>query len=325
MSKVHVMGKDLGAIQGALQPPEVISNLFVRGHLNIIASKPGVGKTWLTLIKARNIANEGMVSLILNGETGYELLLLRAQKLCFSQEQGNRINVLSLSDFVDCGGLMLDDKAGWENFQKAMIAVQPDVVFVDSLLAFISSDESDMKTLRDVFGRLKLTAEKFNSAIVVNHHLRKRSGGSPSSSVAGIDVDDFIGSSVISRYACNMFTVKKTDDGLVTVSCVKSWFKAPNIFSYSLKDRDDGTIAVMSNATSNTIPSYRERVALCLRGQPMSLTALSVALKQRYTTCCRAILRLEKEGFVTSETVDGKKMLRLACEDEDKKEEKESA
>lgn len=301
---------------GEFTPPELLSGMYVRGHVNIVASKPGVGKTWLTLIKARSLAREGLRTLLFNGESGYELLQYRAAKIGFGPELAKELSVVNMFDAQKDGGLLMDDPTGWKNIQSLVAVVEPDVIVFDSFVAFLGSDESEMKTVRDTFVRLKLLAERYECAVVLNHHLRKKATGTKTETGVEVDIDDFIGSSVIGRLACNMFAVYKDAD-LVKTVCVKSWYKKPRDFAFILQDNPDGTITVKVNQIQEAV-SYKARIVSCFgEVEELSLKTLVATLKQPYSTVGRYVRRLVKEGVLTYEKRDGQNILRLCNREAD--------
>lgn len=221
--------KDLSIEGLTVSPPDFIGGLFPRKHISVIASKPGVGKTWFTLLNIRNITNDGLRCVLLNGESGFDILQYRMKLLNWSIPS-DMCAVVSNVDAIQFGGVGLDDVKGWDNVCNIVRSIKADCLFVDSLLAFISKDESDMASMRNVFARLQALATKTNIAVVVNHHLRKGSG-----IVDTPTIDDFIGSSAISRIACCMFSLTQVGGGVVRVECAKSWYEQPQPISFKLE------------------------------------------------------------------------------------------
>lgn len=212
--------------------PEFIGGLFPRKQISVIASKPGVGKTWFTLLNIRNITNEGLKCVLYNGETGFDIIQDRISLLEWRIPEDLCLSFSSV-DAIAKGGLGIDDPKGWQNFTEICKQFKPDAIFIDSLLAFLSGDESDMKSMRDNFTRLQVLAQKIDCAVIVNHHLRKSSGQEY------ITIDDFIGSSAISRIACCLFSLKNDGEDVITVECLKSWYQKPRTFNFKIVNRSN--------------------------------------------------------------------------------------
>ena len=237
MMDILTKGKTL-CCDETIEPPEFLGGLFPQGQISVVAAKPGTGKTWLMLGKVYGLAMDGVKTLILNGETGMDILTQRVTALKWDYP-GDSVRVLNGVDCLDVGGLNLDEETGWRNVVEYVDAFQPDIVWIDSLIAFVNSDESDMKSIRAVFMRLKALAEKRNCAVVVNHHLRKKSGNA-SAGVGDIGIDDVIGSSAISRIACCVFLLTQEGDGMTRCACAKSWFVKPKAFTFQIVNDVDG-------------------------------------------------------------------------------------
>lgn len=241
-----------------INPPEHLGGLFPRGYLSVVASRPGVGKTWLMLMKSRVISVDGYKVVILNGESGINLLAMRVLQMRFNSTEN--VVIYSMTESLPYGGLAFTDPKGWENVNFLVREERPDVIYVDSLVAFCDCDESDMIQMRGVFTRLSALASKFNCAIVLNHHLRKSQNGASSKTVTQ---DDIIGSSIIGRLACSMYTLTPADD-LITVDCVKSWFKKPSRFSYGISQDVEGYVQIKSSRPSE-VQGLRERLVSVMR------------------------------------------------------------
>lgn len=216
------------------EPPEHLGGFFPRGQVSIISSKPGVGKTWFTLLNIRNITNDGCKCILLNGESGADIIGQRLALLGWDIDANYGI-MLTSADYPDYDMLSLNSPKGWEALMSIIAEYGCDAIFVDSLLAFVDKDESDMKTMRDVLMRLSRLAQKKNCAVVVNHHLRKNIANN-----ADPSINDVIGSSAISRIACCMYSIVKDDNDCV-VSCQKSWYKAPANYVFRL-DYSSGSL-----------------------------------------------------------------------------------
>lgn len=266
--------------QGELQPPEFVGGLFPKGHISLIASKPGVGKTWFMLSKVHGIALDGVPCLILNGESGFDVLLQRVYATGWTYPP-DKVVVLNLVDCLDVGGLAIDEQQGWTNLMQFCASFRPGVVWIDSLVAFVNGDESDMKSIRGVFSRLRAFAEKMNVAVVINHHLRKKVGSS-NAGVGDVGLDDVIGSSVISRIACTVFLMLPQGDGQVRVECIKSWYEKTPAFHMEIKSTEEGGVTLKSSMGIAT-SSVKETLLTALGGNSSWRTAKYLGALLRYS------------------------------------------
>lgn len=224
---IMTLARSLKASSAARELPEFLGGLFPRKQISVIASKPGVGKTWFTLLNIRNITGEGLKCILFNGETGFDIIQERITLLGWTIPD-NLCLCFNSNEALKAGGITVDDEQGWRNLTTICGQFKPDAIFIDSLLAFMGSDESEMKAMRDIFTRLKNLAESLDLAVVINHHLRKSSG------TEFISIDDFIGSSAISRIACCLFSLSNNGSDVITVECLKSWYQKSKTFSFKL-------------------------------------------------------------------------------------------
>lgn len=277
-------------------PPEMLGGLFPRGHISIVASKPGVGKTWFTLMNIRKITQDGGKCVLLNGESGYQIIAQRVALLGYDIPQ-DECAVFSSIDAIPYGGISIDNEKGWSNIVNICGKIHPDALFIDSLLAFISRDESDMASMRDSFARLMRLSQSLDLAVIVNHHLRKGSGV-----VNAPSIDDYIGSSAISRIACCMYSLTEGTSGEINVTCQKSWYEKIKSFTWRLQ-KSDGMISFVSSLGADIIISTITLVRKELMRTPeewKTSTAIYEAFRntKTYRTIQRCLQVLVKRGEV---------------------------
>lgn len=226
--------------------------LFPKGHVSLVAGEPGVGKTWFMLNIARAVADgtngfglpmpkdtykRGRV-LIFAGETGVKLLADRMRLLggCKNLES---IRVLSsqalMSQDID---VMINTAIGRKNIAEAVDLFKPDVVFFDTMISFMSGDkdESSQVDMTDPIRGLSYLANKYNSAMVMLHHFRKRT---KSSDKSNRDLNEVIGSSAFIRLASLVIGLERVKD-VRMVKCLKSWWEEFLPFSFKIVKDGDG-------------------------------------------------------------------------------------
>ncbi len=87
-------------------------------------------------------------------------------------------------------------------------------------------------------------ANETKCAIVINHHLRK------GNAKQGDDLDEIIGSSVLTRLASVVLTMKKHDD-IVTISCAKNWFTTTDTTKFKLLNHKGAITTIESLYTTS--------------------------------------------------------------------------
>lgn len=225
-----------------------VGALFPRGYVSIIAGQPGCGKTWLELRYALDVAKGGLCIgepvahhepgrvMILSGETSTEMLNHRAYLL----GEIDRVNDIVIYSQQALSAKNIDMSLttafGRKLLQRMIDDEHPDIIFVDSLISFLSGDESSQADLSGSLVQLNNMAKHNDLAIVLIHHYRKRQQGA--SSARGMD--DVIGSSVLTRLAgvvVGLEVDSQKSPPIVYAKCVKSWWKPFKTFSYAVCNR----------------------------------------------------------------------------------------
>lgn len=222
---------------------DIIGGLFPRGYVSIVASKSGVGKTWLALRLTCDFSTGGSIldGLVTNaapqrvlffaGETGQELLNERYSMTDWQAEEDN-IAIYSQFDFIAAGRpINLADTISRQTVQTIVEEEIPDVIFIDTLLSFHSADENASKDVAMIMNFLQFLAKKYACAVVVMHHMRKASSGKQT-----LTQDEVIGSSALNRLAGVIFMIDRKDDNFQEniVVNVKNWNETVPPFSYRI-------------------------------------------------------------------------------------------
>ena len=235
-------------LQKNYTPTELVGGLFPRGYVSVVASKSGVGKTWLVLKIACELSIGGEICgglsvnepsrkiLILSGETGADFLDKRYAQTNWVINTDN-IVIYDIFQFLQQKvSLMLNDEQGQQNFEKIVLNEKPDVVFIDTLISFHRGDENVSKDMAEIFGFLQGVANTYKTAIVVMHHLRKSQKNQHSQKV---DQDEVIGSSATNRLSSVIFTITREGNTIFPVNVVqnvKNWNKQIPTFQYIIKN-----------------------------------------------------------------------------------------
>ena len=291
VNRVAAFGKTLNR-ENRVADVERIAGMFPRGHISIVASMAGTGKTWLTEYIACQLSTGGQIlgglvaksraqkTVILAGETGTDLLDYRLSQTTW-QYNPDKIKVYNAVDMMMNGeNCMMNTKEGQETITTILAVEKPDVVFVDTLISFHSADESKQGDMTAIYTFLLRLAKAFDCAIVLNHHTRKRPAN-----FAGkrYNQDDIIGSSVGARLAASAFIIMAEEDGnggsKMTVFNAKSWYKKVPEFTYKFITDEAGLIdfeVSFDVDRKNLLWSLRERFADILKSHEPG-TMLTVA------------------------------------------------
>lgn len=276
---------------------------FPRKHVSVVASAPGVGKTWFVLKTAMDLSKGGTVflglsygepaakSVIMCGEAGLETLVERV-KLLNQPYYQERVAIYTMADLAaEEIPICLDDKEGIDNLRKIIVGEEADIVFIDSLIAFRSDDENASKETSRLLNSLIGVARKTDTAIVITHHIRKRKRKDDGETTQ----DDIIGSSAITRLCATAWIMTKDPKSVFTkLSCAKSWWEKPPVLYWNIKKTKSGIELQKGGITNYT--EARETVDRYLQAQPKN-ELISIADIMEETSADVMIIQAELERY----------------------------
>ena len=302
--------------------PEFIGGIFPRKFFSVIASAPGVGKSWFVLRMLMELSAGGQIfnELSINepqrkvlcfcGENGFDMYIQRAKKLVgIPFNMMNTAIYSSRETFLQEGNFMIDDVTGKRNIHEIMQSEKPDIVFFDTLISFHTSDESSMRDMTTIFDFLGKLAEYYNCAVVIIHHLRKRK----SKDSMKISQDDLIGSSALTRLAALVISLTRIKNDKVLVRCLKSWYKYFTEFSFKLEDVEDEKIKFNTDFTTDfslNVPERLKRLFHQIKSDPekpneISLTEASKILQCSVQSLQYSFKKYCNDGILTFKEVAG--------------------
>lgn len=226
--------------------PELVLGLFPRGFMSLVASPPGIGKTWLTLFLCSNgslgydylgRSIRPAKAIIMSGETGIDMLIHRIHKTNWPYD-ANKI-ILYSSFQMSMAGIecSLNTEEGRQVLLEIIMEHSPDIIIFDTLISFHTFDESKQQEMSRLYLYLCKLASTFNFALVLNHHTRKRSSQNPN---RALEQDDIIGTSAGIRLAASAFVLQpnedETDSTSFVLKNVKSWSKRISQITFRLRD-----------------------------------------------------------------------------------------
>ena len=237
-----------------IEPLDFIGGMFPRKFVSALVAQSGTGKTMFMQKFVSDLSIGGSVfdgfadnepvrkSLIFSGEAGYEMMIRRGAQTKWKINPDN-VQVADQYKFESSDmSIMLDDPEGWKNILCVVELCKPDIIFWDSFMSFHEKDENKATEMKPIIKRLNDLSRKYNCAVVLVHHSRKRTAKERSLS---LNQDDVIGSSVFNRIVGLIIGIEpmKEDEATLLVRPLKTWFSAFMPFTYRMiEDMNGNTI-----------------------------------------------------------------------------------
>ena len=229
-----------------IEKTEYIGGMFARRGVTVVAGASGVGKTTFMQRFFHDLSIGGNIfggfyyedkpkkSIILAGELGEDGLIERAQEFDWHSDP-NYVEVIDMISHAENGIFYnINEAEGQANIEHLAQTSGLDLLIFDSFGMFYSGKEKDNDALREAFSFLMGLARKYNIAVVVVHHSRKRLSNEQTKPLA---LDDLIGGNAIARYSHRVIAIEYNKNyGANTVTCLKSWGKFFKPFTYSKKE-----------------------------------------------------------------------------------------
>lgn len=187
-----------------------------RGMLTLFGAAPGMGKSLVALDLARRIIHDnpfpdgapvpcpGSNVLIVDAEGAPALLNQRAQAWDIDCRRLFLMLAPGHGDLVDLA------QPEQQLLLLQMIRdIRPALVVVDSLAGATAHGETSLQGARAILGFLAAIASKANLALLVIHHLRKRTRSGRAASAPRVVADDLRGSSHISAAARSVLALSQ--------------------------------------------------------------------------------------------------------------------
>ena len=235
---------------------EFIGGLFPRGYVSLIVAPPGTGKSLAIQKIFTDLSNGGdflqhytkedseqeyrcfakdepaRKCIILAGELGERGLRERAQEFRFKHNPEN-VEVFDQVKYDEAGfSFIIDTKEGQACLEHIAMS-KPDILFIDSFSAFFDGKENDNSEVRNAFRFLCSIARRYDIALVISHHSRKRLS---SEQDKPLTLDDVIGGNAITRFVHTVIALeydKKRE--IRRFTCLKSWSKKFKPFGYYIR------------------------------------------------------------------------------------------
>jgi len=197
-----------------------------RGHVTVLVSSPGLGKSYLAL---------AVVKIITTGQEkwfdGVTSVKVHSKAVIWCEAEGfqaglkDRIKQLGIppeSIILPFNDPLVDFKLEQhlENLKRAIAYHKPDLVVIDSLRGSHGREENDSKAMQSVMSRLVSLAKEFDVAVLVTHHTNKPAPGQPDL----VDLHRVRGSTAITANCRMIWGLEQPDpkDETVRLKVVKS-------------------------------------------------------------------------------------------------------
>ena len=223
---------------------ELIGGLFPRGYVSLMVAPPGTGKSLAIQKTFTDLSNGGEFlggfahdeparkCIILAGELGERGLRERAQEFDFKHNPEN-VEVFDQAKYDEAGFSFIIDSPEGRACLEHIAMSKPDILFIDSFSAFFDGKENDNSEVRNAFRFLCTLARRYDIALVISHHSRKRLS---SEQDKPLTLDDVIGGNAITRFVHTVIALEYEKKlGLKRFTCLKSWSKKFKPFGYYIR------------------------------------------------------------------------------------------
>ncbi len=172
-----------------------------RSMVTILGAVPGAGKSFFVLELARRIIHgetwpdgapipddaRGGPVLFVDGELALPILVERARNWGLDMDRILIMEPETLGSIID-----LSTSRDQERMVEIVFHYRPSLIVVDSLSSVTSKSENSVEDVRDLFAFLSEVAFRYETGLVLVHHLRKRTAGTLSLDL--VDMHDLRGS-----------------------------------------------------------------------------------------------------------------------------------
>ncbi len=309
--QAEMLLKGISSVNEAKSLDWVIPDLCARGYVSFLFGEAGCKKTWLLLHTGLNLSNgydifdrievEPSKVLLFEGDTPDAMIKQRLNQLKIKTNDANFTYVNRYNADEEGVDINLSTKTGRKYIESMIANFKPDIVFFDTLISFIDTDESKQEEMKTVTDTLRKFASIYNCHIMVCHHSRKRESGEMRKK---LDQSDMIGSSVMSRLAGVILGVdkgEKDEEGILSIK--KSWFKPFDSLKFELIDMPENRIKIEFEAHSeanNKAEAMKNKIIEYIKTK--SKTELTrkelVEAFEEESAVKKALKMLEMDGYI---------------------------
>lgn len=292
----------------AVKPPHhrwLVHSLWGRAHVGLLFGAPKSSKSWLGLEMATSVASgtpclgvypvedPGPV-LIYLAEDSLEDVRARVESLC--ARRGIRLQGLDLN-VVTAPTLRLDRIEDQVRLRETLEGLRPRLLLLDPLVRMHGLNENDSAEMSALLGYLRELQRKFDLAIMVVHHARKRGASQIGQTIRG--------SSDLYAWTDSSASLSRDTNRRLVLEVEHRSARSPDPIHLELYSRDDGTHTHLrlikgSTPTRPKNPSIPERILDILgeQGRPHTNRELREILQINNKRLGLALADLEDQKII---------------------------
>lgn len=295
--------------EGTDRPPWLIEGLWAEQAVGILGGEPKCCKSFLALDMAVSVAsgscclrrfpvrNAGPV-LLFPAEDSHRVVRQRLQGICAAAETA--FDALPLY-VITAPRLLLDLPQDRERLRQTVAALRPVLLVLDPFIRLHRADENASKEVAPLLGFLRELQREFALAVLLVHHVRKRSGKDrPGQALRG--------SSDLHGWGDSNLYLRRHSSHLM-LSVEHRAASSPDDMALELEDDGNALALSILDAPPPCKPQPTagpDRVLQAMLEAPGPLAAqqLRKLCRMRTTTLCETLAALSSQGRVTH-TPDG--------------------
>jgi hypothetical protein len=295
--------------EGTDRPPWLIEGLWAEQAVGILGGEPKCCKSFLALDMAVSVAsgrcclrrfpvrNSGPV-LLFPAEDSHRVVRQRLQGICAAAETA--FDALPLY-VITAPRLLLDLPQDRARLRATVAALRPVLLVLDPFIRLHRADENASKEVAPLLGFLRELQREFALAVLLVHHVRKRSGKDrPGQALRG--------SSDLHGWGDSNLYLRRHGTGLTLAVEHRA---APSPDDIALELEDNGHALALSildsppaGAPQPAAAPDRVLQAITQAPGPLSAQQLRKLCRMRTATLCDTLAALRSQGRVTH-TPDG--------------------
>ena len=295
--------------EGTDRPQWLIEGLWAEQAVGILGGEPKCCKSFLALDMAVSVAsgscclrrfpvrNSGPV-LLFPAEDSHRIVRQRLEGICAAADTA--FDTLPLY-VITAPRLLLDLPQDRQRLRQTIAALRPVLLVLDPFIRLHRADENASKEVAPLLGFLRELQREFALAVLLVHHVRKRSGKDrPGQALRGSSDLHGWGDS-------NLYLRRNSTHLMLSVE----HRAAPSHGDIAMELADDGNALALSILDSPPTckpqpTAFPDRVLQAMIQAPGPLTAqqLRKLCRMRTTTLCETLAALRSQGRVTH-TPDG--------------------
>ena len=286
-------------------PQWLVRDLWSAAAVGVVAGRPKVGKSWFGLDLAVSVASGTPAlgrfpvdatgpALVYLAEDALPRVRDRVAQLC--RHRGLNLSRLDLH-VVTADRLRLDTERDQFALDHTVARIRPALLLLDPLVRLHSLDENSASDISSLLGFLRAINRRYQLALILVHHLAKRSTRNLGQSLRGSsDLHAWTDS------AC--YLVRRPDDRLL-LTVEHRAAPAPDPLLLRLAGGANQPLSLIVDSAAPAPPTplpEAVRAALLSAGQPLTRTALRQRLRVNNARLGVALQALQQRGLAVRGT-----------------------